>query len=162
MIIKSGGLLYLFDFDGTLAGSSHWKNLLVNNIDCFRSGAYLDPSQFDIRWSILTGRPKVDKPFIRTFCILNGLKPEKVFTSDTMFYNYVSDEENFKAKTQFIKDILDEKIPLGFRPLKIEKIAYIDNDENCLKYMNSTRGNYRYMAMSVKDLFEQKIPLTMV
>ena len=162
MIIKSGGLLYLFDFDGTLAGSSRWKNLLLNNIDCFRSGAYLNPSEFDIRWSILTGRPKIDKPFVKTFCLLHGLKPEKIFTTPTMFYKFDTQEESFKMKTNFIKDVLNEKVPLPFRPLKIDKIAYIDNDMDCIRYMNSARGSFRYIAMTVKDFFEQKIPLTMV
>jgi len=162
MIIKSGGLLYLFDFDGTIAGSSQWKNLLFNNIDCFRSGSYLNPSQFDIRWSILTGRPRIDKAFVRTFCLFHGLKPEKIFTTSTWFYNFTCLEEGFKEKVRFIKDILDEKIPMDFRPLKIEKIAYIDNDSECLKYMNTVRGNYRYIGITVKDFFDQKIPLTMV
>jgi hypothetical protein len=162
MIIKSGSLLYLFDFDGTLAGSSKWKNLLFNNINCYRSGAYLDPSKFDIRWSILTGRPRIDKFFISSFCKIKKLKPEKIFTTDTWFYNYTSDEDNYEDKCRFIKRILDGEIPMGFRPLTIDRVVYIDNDSKCAKYMNSRSANYRYIAMGVKDLFEQKIPLTMI
>jgi len=162
MINKSGKLLYLFDFDGTIAGSSRWKNLLFNSIDCYKSGAYINPSQFDIRWCILTGRPKIDKWFIRTFCHFHGLEPQVIFTLPTTFYHCKSDEEVFQFKEQFIKSVLDGKRKITYTPMPIEKVVYVDNHLQCTKYINSKRKEYRYIAISVADFFEQKIALNMV
>ena len=88
MKLKSGNLLYLFDFDGTLVGSNQWKNLFSNNNDCFRSKVYINPTSFDIRWSILTGRPKIDKWFVRFICIIKGLYPQKIFTTRSWRYKF--------------------------------------------------------------------------
>jgi len=162
MMIKSGGLIYLFDFDGTLCGSNQWKGIMKNNIDCFKSGTYINPSKFDIRWSILTGRPKMDILFIKTFCNIHGLTPEIIKTSESFFYKFKNEEEVFDFKTRYIKSILDGTEPLNIRPIKIDKVVYIDNDSDCVRYINSKKQDYRYFAMAVKDFYEQKIPITLM
>ena len=157
MIIKSGSLLYLFDFDGTIAGSSKWRNLLWNNFSCYKSHAYINPSSFDIRWCILTGRPKIDRMFIKTFCVLHGLAPERIFTLPTLFWNCENEKEVYEEKYKIIAGILEGVIPVGFTPLKIEKIFYIDNCSECNKYLNSKKGEYRYLCISVADFYKQNI-----
>jgi len=162
MIIKSSSFLYLFDFDGTLAGDSQWRSIAYNNIACLRTGVHINPADFDIRWCILTGRPKIDKPFIKTFCMLKGLKPEKIFTTPTLFYNFKKTEEAYKFKADFIKSILDEKIKLSFTLFKIERILYVDNDTECIRYLNSVKESYRYMAINVPLLLSDKISMVAI
>lgn len=156
MIIKSGSSLYLFDIDFTLFGNMpEWKSFFKNTINIFRHGPYINPGDFDIRWAVLTGRPKMDKPIIWYLCHSRGLHPQKIITLDTMFYNMKSSNDVFKYKERVIKEILDRKRKLKFTSFQTSKIFYIDNDIKCLSYLNSHRINYEYIALGITDFKQQ-------
>jgi|TARA_Y100000310_G_C20665877_1_gene807452 hypothetical protein len=156
MIVKSGATLYLFDIDYTLFGNMpEWKNFWKNTRNIFKYGPHINPGDFDIRWAVLTGRPKIDKPIIWYLCHSRGLHPQKIFTTDTMFYNAKCDTDIFKYKERIIKEILDEKRLLKFSNFLTSRIFYIDNDVKCLSYLNSNRKNYEYIALSIIDFQQQ-------
>lgn len=166
MIIKSSSFLYLFDFDGTIVGSNQWKGIFSNLFDCFRF-LHFNPGQLDIRWSILTGRPKIDRFFITSICKYHNLNPELIFTQPSLFYHSKKDEDVYKFKENFIKTILDEKLLNDFKnPVfsmlkndpfhrQIKKILYIDNDQNCTYYLNMNKQNYSFLAISVSDFLKK-------
>jgi hypothetical protein len=155
MILKNSSVLYLSDFDGTLCGDSKWYSLIKNTVNCIKKGPYLNLTDYDIRWSILTGRPKIDKWIIRLICIYHGLIPEKIFTSPGWKYNYKNDTQNHLDKLKTMFDIMDGVIKLNGKET-ISRIFYIDNDIECVKFINSNRKNYRILAVSVTDFYKQE------
>jgi hypothetical protein len=162
MIIKSGGICYLFDFDGTICGKEDYEGFFKSIKEWFKSGPYIKPDEFDIRWSILTGRPKMDKPIIRTYCAMYGLMPEVILTIPTFFYPFKSNEEKWKWKLDTIKKIVQHKIPelCSLRPLMISNVIYIDNDLNTIKYMNSNKkGETSFIAATVRDFIKEDLEL---
>lgn len=156
-MMKNGNLLYLFDFDGTLVGDGDWKGFFRNTYSCLRYKVRINPSRFDIRWSILTGRPRIDLSIIKFVCLCQALKPEEIFTAPTLFYNYKNNEENYRDKHKLIKNILDGKTRLKYSKFPIDKIIYVDNDFDCIKFLNGNREQYRYLAIPVKDFLENKL-----
>lgn len=153
MIIKSSSFLYLFDFDGTIVGSNQWKGILSNLFDCFRF-LHFNPKRLDIRWSILTGRPKIDILSIISVCRYHKLNPERIFTQPSLFYHNKKNEEVYKFKTDFIKSILDNSKNTLFQR-KITKVLYIDNDQDTTYYLNMNKQDYSYLAISVSDLLKK-------
>jgi hypothetical protein len=155
MILKNSSILYLFDLDGTLCGDDKWIGVFKNTYSCFLNGPYLNPSKFDIRWSILTGRPKIDLFLIKIICIFHGLVPDHIFMAPTWKYNYKNNKENYFDKLNILMRILDNKILVDGRN-NIQKIFYIDNDTECIKYINSYKKNYRMLAINVLDFYKQE------
>jgi hypothetical protein len=154
MILKNSNLLYLFDFDGTVAGSDDWGGYIHNCKLAFKT-LHFNPSMKDIRWSILTARPRIDKLFINLVCGYHLLTPEKIITSDTWTYKFESVEQEAKYKEQIIKEILsnpDNK----YCDRGITKVCYIDNNIDLIKFINQNRGDYRYLAMSVSDFINEQ------
>ena len=137
MINKSRFCLYLFDFDGTLVGQNHWSGYWKNTISAFKDGPYINPHEYDIRWSILTARPRIDIPVIKTVCAFHGLRPKYVITSPMLRWDASKTIEDYlDMKVQIISNIVqgnDARFP------EIEKVYYIDNDLDVVSYMNSKR-----------------------
>ena len=126
MINKSRYCLYLFDFDGTIVGQNYWAGFWKNTLSAFKDGPYINPHDFDIRWSILTGRPRIDIPIIKLICSLRGLRPQHVITAPTLMWDATkSVTEHLDMKVQVISNIIHGNDP---RFPDIEKIYYIDND----------------------------------
>lgn len=137
MMIKSKNCIYLFDFDGTLAGLNEWRGYWTNTVATLTKGPYINPHEFDIRWSILTGRPRIDLPIIRSICSIHGLRPKHIICSPDLFFdNSKSSYEHLDMKIQSIISILTGR---DDRFEGVEKIFYIDNDLEVVKYMNSKR-----------------------
>lgn len=151
--MKSSNIIYLFDFDGTLFGQEEWKGVIKNWKSCFKSGPYINPGNFDIRWSILTGRPLIDKPLIWLCCSINGLFPEAILTTDTWKFPFKSDEDKFNWKTDILKAILrnSNKIINEKVHRNIEKVVYVDNDINTINYINGRQHGYEIIAITVPD-----------
>jgi len=151
MILKTVGIVYLFDFDGTLFGGNHWVSFWNNSLQCLKKGPYINPNDYDIRWYILTGRPLLDKLFVWYTCHSKGLHPLKIFTQPAYLYpkNFTSINV-YDFKLQFIKNLFDRKIKLKEHE-KIDKLFYIDNDLDCISYLNSRRLNYPFQAISGVD-----------
>jgi len=153
MILKNSNILYLFDFDGTLCGEDHWYGFFKNTYRCFLRKPYIDPSKYDIRWSIITGRPKMDYFLVKLACMWHNLTPELIYTSDDWRYKYKNNEQNYHDKLKKIFKIFEGKIKF---PRKIDKIFYIDNDLECIKYINSNRTDYKIISCTVKDFYEKE------
>lgn len=151
VVNKSSHVLYLYDFDGTLSGDDNWKGFIYNHYACLKTGSYFNPNMFDVRWSILTARPRIDKFFLRTFCIAYGLYPEMIITQPTWFYHSKSKEDDYRYKEQTIKSILDKKKEILYTRFEIKKIIYIDNDKSTVGYLNSKSEGYDYISLSVSD-----------
>ena len=151
MFNKSANILYLFDFDGTLFGDSVWSGYFKNIISCLKKGPYIVPNSYDIRWCILSGRPKIDKIFIKLMCNWHGLFPRQIITAPTFTYQFKTFEDSIKFKEEFLKDILNEKTSMTYTPIKITKIFYIDNDQKVNSYLNERRENYVYIAITTID-----------
>lgn len=142
--------MYLVDFDGTLVGSDDWGGFFKNAKLSFQQ-LHFNPGTLDIRWSILTSRPKMDKLFIECACAYHKLYPSQIFTGPTFTYQFKNSEQEASYKESIIKGILDGKIPVNHTDVKIEKIFYIDNNEKITKPLNQNRCDYRYIAISVAD-----------
>jgi len=150
MILKTASLLYLFDFDGTVAGSDDWLGFVKNFQISFKQ-LHCDPGQFDIRWCILTSRPRIDRMLIKAVCGYHHLNPEKIITSPTWFWYFKNVKQEAAFKAGLIKSILEGSFNIGYTDRKITKVCYIDNNYIMNKEMNELKEDYRYLAMSVAD-----------
>lgn len=155
MIIKSPSLLYLFDFDGTLVGTDEWNGWLKAMKLTFKK-CYFNPSKLDIRWSILTARPKIDYLFVKTACRWHNLTPQHIFMSNTFLYSFKNRKEEMVYKYQIMESILSRKVKLENQIRQIDKIFYIDNNSEATNLLNSMRGQLNYLALSVSDLYNEK------
>lgn len=147
--------MYLFDFDGTLVGTDEWNGWLRAMKLTFKK-CYFNPSKLDIRWSILTARPRIDYLFLKIACRWHNLNPQEIFMSGTLFYNFKNRKEEMTYKYKFMESILSHKMKLKNQIRPIEKIFYIDNNSEATTMLNSIRGQLNYLALSVSDLYSEK------
>ena len=156
MILNTATIAYLFDFDGTLVGSDEWHGIWHNTKLLFENPPYINPDKLDIRWFILTARPKIDYCLIKFVCGWYGLHPSAIYTSGTLRYQFNSTEDEMFHKRKFIIDILngDRKLPQYKHP--IEKVLYIDNNMKANEILNSNRNSLNYLAMTVNDFYTDK------
>ena len=153
MIIKPGGILYLFDFDGTLMGQDDWSGYFKNWKYALTIGPYINPHDFDIRWSILTGRPGIDKWPLLACCWLKRLYPEKVLMSKTPFTMHKKDQVR-KWKLEQLQRLCDTEFAMfqKLRPMMIDKVIYIDSDQDTISYINARRNvSDSYFAIGTQD-----------
>jgi len=146
MIHKSSNLFYAFDFDGTLMGDNHWSGFWTTTKAAFQKGPYVNPNEeFDIRWSVVTGRPKCDRPIVWAACHGKGLHPDDIYMYPAWYHHYTYTEV-IEQKVQFLKDVLNGKINTGN---KISRAFYVDNDLECVAQMNARQGGYAFLALSL-------------
>lgn len=150
MIIKSASFLYLFDFDGTLTGTDDWSGFFKNFQLCFQK-LHINPSVFDIRWCILTSRPRMDRWLIKLVCKKHGLTPKQIITGPTFTWKFKDIKQEAKYKEKIIKQILNGDFKITYTSAKITKVCYIDNNVDAMVYLNGVRDDYKYIAMSVSD-----------
>jgi len=156
MILKSSNLLYLFDWDGTIAGNDNWHGFLRNAKLCFQQ-FHFNPSELDIRWCILTSRPIIDKWLIKLACKYHKLYPKQIIMGPTFTWKFKSTDQESKYKEEVIKNILDGKISISYTEFQITKICYIDNNENITIPLNRNRGDYQYIAVNVPDFLNKNL-----
>ena len=161
MILKSSNFLYVFDLDGTVAGSDNWQGFFKNCKLSFQQ-LHINPSDFDIRWCLLTSRPIIDKLLVKLLCWYHKLNPKHIIMGPTFRYKFTGKNQEAEYKSQILKDILDEKIKLDYTDSKIEKICYIDNNFEITKKMNDLRNNYSYMAISVPDFLNRNLEIVLL
>ncbi len=155
MISKKSDVLYLFDFDGTITGSDDYKNIIQFNKQALRLKPLINPHDFDIRWSILTSRPKTDYLFVSFCCSVMGLSPETIDTSPTWTYKFKNIEEQAKFKSDVIRRFLFEEYRIKNIKRPIHKVVYIDNNHKLNQLINSYRvQNEDYIAIDVKDFYQ--------
>ena len=150
LVIKSSSLMYIFDFDGTLAGADSWTGFLSSTIACFRQ-LHFNPNELDIRWAILTSRPKIDRPLINMACNYHKLYPSQIFMGPTFTWKFKNSDQESKYKEKIIKGILDGEIKVNYTEERVDKVFYIDNNERITTPLNQNRGNYKYLAISISD-----------
>lgn len=124
--------IYMFDLDGTIAGSTVWYGLFTNTMLLFKSRhIYTFPEE----WGIITARPKIDLPIIKMVCRYHNLYPMEIITSPTWFYKYKSDDKsdigNFKS--EILCGIATEN--------KNSKVVYIDTDTRLLSMIKLCSHN---------------------
>ena len=156
MIIKSSNFLYLFDFDGTIVGSDGWIGFFKNIKLSFQK-LYINPAQLDIRWCLLTSRPKIDYSIIKLICWYHKLKPRQIFTGPTWTYKFKNKTEEVNYKVSFIKNILNGKVKLNYTDSIIDKICYVDNNLEVVTLMNNQRKDYSFLAITVPDLMTKNL-----
>ena len=106
------------DLDGTIAGSSTWKGFIWNTNNLFKTGLLMDVPNYS--WSILTGRPKVDRIFIRMFCKKYELYPDEIITAPTWFYPFKNDSDVINWKSS----VLSKQANSFF----VDYVVYVDSD----------------------------------
>ena len=111
MILKSSNFLYVFDLDGTVAGSDNWQGFFKNCKLSFQQ-LHINPSDFDIRWCLLTSRPIIDKLLVKLLCWYHKLNPKHIIMGPTFRYKFTGKNQEAEYKSQILKDILDEKVKL--------------------------------------------------
>lgn len=144
-------LLYLFDFDGTLVGSDNWFGYF-KNIQLSLQSLLFNPNNLNIRWSILTSRPRIDNLLVKLICNHHKLNPQTIITSDTITWKFKNIEQEIQYKENVIKQLLNKKLEIKNIPSETNKIIYIDNNEQIVKILNRNKEHYSYLAMSVSDL----------
>lgn len=154
MYMKGSNILYLFNFDGTLCGRGINHSFLNGVKNCLKYPPYLNPTTYDIRWSILTERPKIEFPVIKTWCSIFGLSPEKIFCQPNIFNKFACDEEMFDWKYNMLVNFITQK-DLQFSR-EITKVFYIDNDNPSINYMNGRLQSYEIICITVIDFITKK------
>jgi len=110
----------LVDLDGTLAGKSEWKNVWWNSFQVFKTGPTFTLPK-ECTWSIITGRPAIDKPMIQLFNFLHKLEPDEIITQPSLFYKFQNNDEVADWKNSVISKIFENNI-------HVDKIIYVEND----------------------------------
>lgn len=160
MILKSSNFMYVFDLDGTIAGSDDWQGFFKNCQLSFRQ-LHFNPNQLDIRWCMLTSRPKIDKWFVNLLCWYHKLDPKQIILGPTFRYKFQNKFQEAEYKSKILKDILDEKFKVTYTDSKIEKICYVDNNPELTRNMNTLRGQYNYIAINIPDLLTKNLEVTL-
>ncbi len=118
------------DFDGTLCGESEWKSFYWNTTKIFTTGLHFTPP--NVKWSILTGRPRTDKFLIKLACSKYKIQPEEIITTPTWIHSFKSERETANWKESIIKKWLQK--------LNIKLVIYVDNNSEFLSYFNYISG----------------------
>ena len=156
--MKNGNILYLFDFDGTLFGYNHYKGYFKQLKETFTTGPYIDPAIYDIRWSILSGRPLMDKIILQVRCWSAGLYPEKIIVHHKLRWQFKDLKSITNWKISIIQSILRGTNHTfdNIRDVKIDKVVYIDNDIDVLSMINESRlkTGLSYIALNMYDFIK--------
>jgi len=134
MHMKSSNLLYLFEFNNTLFNCHINKNIYNKWKSFFKSKLYINPHTYDIRWSILSDFNLIEKPLIKTCCLINGITPENIITYHKYYYCLQNDKEKYLWKFNIMQNILIKGI---YNNRKITRIVYIDNNLNINDNINN-------------------------
>jgi hypothetical protein len=150
MLYNTRNILYLFDFDGTLCGDNMWYGFWKNTYSAFKNGPYINPHHRNIKWSILTARPKMDYYLIKLICSLKGLNPDKIYTGDTFRYKFKHINECYEWKVKKIKRLISE----GKAQNKDLRIYYIDADMPCISFINGNKDNFDMQGLTTFDFIK--------
>lgn len=154
MIIKSSSLMYLFSFDATiirgdLSGYERGLSQIMSPRILF------SPDEFDIRWTILTSRPKIELPLISLQCKRHKLYPSQIITGPFLFKRFKCLETIWNYKLDIIKKILEKKYKVYYTNDQVTKIIYISNTVDEIKYLNANSSHYPFMGITVADFYTQ-------
>lgn len=141
--------MYCFEFDQTICDCGERLNIFSRTIKTFHGGICINPADFDIRWTIITNRPYIDKYLIKLYCVLHGLAPCDVITYNKISYPK-SKDLGYQYKLNYFRSILDGKIKAKYTEMKVETIIHVCNDKDENKYINM--NNMKYPILSINSL----------
>jgi len=152
VIFKSRDIAYFFGLDGTIFGLG--CDYLKSPLRFIKNGPIFNPNQWDIRWSLICGRPRKDRFFIKTACCVWGIRPVNIITYRWFFKRLVNTREILDFKIEYMKSVLTGKYGDDFSGVK--KVFYIDSSLDSVCYVNSNRQRFPLMSITVKDFVEEK------
>ena len=115
------------DLDGTICGETKWTSLWYNTRRLFTTGLLMELPKTN--WNILTGRPKLDRMFIKWACSKYGLYPDDIITSPNWFYEFKNDLEVASWKSSVLSRVLCNE------SLFVAKVIYCDESSEILSNM---------------------------
>lgn len=154
MIIKSSNLMYLFSFDSTIVAGdlSGYERGLLNILS---DRILIDPGKFDIRWTILTSRPKIESSLIRLQCLRHKLYPSQIISGPYFIRRFKKLDTIWQYKLDIIKKILEHSFKVYYTKYKVTKLIYISNNIDEIKYINSYSDNYPFICITAADFYTQ-------
>ena len=141
--------MYCFEFDQTICDCGERLNIFSRLFRTFRSSICVNPADFDIRWTITTNRPYIDRNIIKLYCILNGLAPCDVITYNKITYPKTK-ELGYQFKIDYFRSVLDGKIKVKYTDMPVENIIHVCNNKDENKYINM--NNMKYPILSINSL----------
>lgn len=111
--------IWAFDFDGTLVKSTKFVDAVTNDKHFNEFKLFVNPSAFDVKWTIVTSRPIVDR--IKIEMVLDKCNAKPTYPIMTQIYDVpkVKCEEEYQIKLDHIISLVDAYNP--------KSIIYIDN-----------------------------------
>lgn len=154
MLIKSSNLMYLFSFDATifsgdLSGYERGLSYILS------SRKLIDPGKYDIRWTILTSRPKIESPLIRLECMRHKLYPSQIITGPYFIKRFKKLDTIWQYKLSIIKKILENRFKVYYTKYKVTKLIYISNNIDEIKFINGYSDNYPFICITSADFYTQ-------
>lgn len=149
-MLKCSSIMYCFELDNTICDCGIAKNFLKRFINIWKSKICIRPSDFDIRWNIITNRPWIDKSYIKTFCVLNGLAPCDIITYNKLTYPK-KDEFGYLYKLQYFYGVLDGKIKTKYTTQEVKRVFHISNNQKENYFINSNKNSYPIVSCDSID-----------
>ena len=116
--------IWAFDFDGTLVKSTKFVDVPTNDRHFNEFKLFINPSAFDVKWTIVTSRPIVDR--IKIEMVLDKCNAKPTYPIMTQIYDVpkVHCEEEYQIKIDHFITLADMYHP--------KQIIYIDNSEDVM------------------------------
>lgn len=142
--------MYCFEFDETICDCRRNLKFPIRIFKTFNGSVCINPFEFDIRWSIITCRPNLDKFFIKTYCFLHGLVPCDIICANNFTY-FKQDILSYQFKLNYFKRILDGDIKPKYTEREVTKIIHVANSKDENSYINFNRQNYPIVSVNAID-----------
>ena len=136
-------LVYI-DMDGTICGETDWKGFWWNILQLYKGIKYRPPE--DLKWTLLTSRPKIDLPIIKSVCLKYNLRPEKIITAPTWLYKFEDLQQVANWKYSIMsKDLSDSMV---------DEAIYIDDDSELMVKIPRRNGLKICSTNAAKQILE--------
>lgn len=117
---KFNSMLFIFDFDGTLVPQTKYSNDINNILQFTGFKLAINPSAFNIRWTIATSRPIQDAVLIEECLRRNNATPTFPVMTQNCKVPQVGNDSELIFKKQCIDYCKDNYC---------KNVMYIDNNE---------------------------------
>lgn len=145
--------IFAFDFDGTLVKNTKFIDPQTNDKHFNEFKLFVNPSAFDVNWTIVTSRPIVDR--IKIEMVLDKCNAKPTYPIMTQIYDIpkVKCDEEYQIKVDHFISLVDMYHPSA--------VVYIDNSQKVLskitecynKPENKKRFNNSYLLCYTLDQF---------
>ena len=151
-LLKSASTVYAFDFFDTLFHAK--SGSIISKI--FGLKMLCNPHHLGIRWIIITSLPKIYTPIIKLYCMINGMNPIQIISSDKWFKK-TKDSNEFVLN--ILMNIINGDLKLSYVKFeKIRRIRFISNNVELCHYINGkiSRLHNDIISQGVLDFWEQR------